>query len=1410
MFKMTFLYVQRFAFLFKRCFPTVCDSFIMLIFAEQTNTFNMKTRYSGQTNWSTSISKYPTFTRKTPKCHIIKNGTFHYLFYLILLSLSIACQEQNQEKTEEGSGVESPVITNDLSNQKVTSFAEDTQGHIWIGTFRGLNKYNVHEYHQYYCTDDSLDLPDNQINDLFRDSQGRLWVVTVNGTCLYTDKDNFRKIPLDFPNKNGIQLLENKEGRIFLNMMHHLAVYNPQTHTFDVPIKHFDRHHTFNQRCFIDQSNRLWAVNPLSLRCYDSSTLTLEDSIPLQDLSPTYFFMQDNGELWLSGSHQLALFDTHTRKFKETPKAIREHPVLAHTHINYIHPYGSNGLLLNTDKQGMFLYDYINDYVIHQNENGFPFEVPRFKISTLFTDSQKNLWIGSVDQGYAVRYNYKERFNTNNYLNSCLNRKSVLSVAVDKERNLWIVTLMDGLYVYNMDSREVKKIDMESVVGKNNTERMEITRVFVDDNDNIWLGACLASKVLKCRYKEGVLRTEETYDLFMPMSFAQDSHGTLWIGTATFFLYAQRHGEKEFHETQVFPQLGTFIPGLLSLGHNGKMWATAFMRPVMQINPENWKSEEVPFDKADWQACIRRSVFIPTDLFQDSRGDVWIGTVSNGLLHYSFTTGKLKTIEGTPCQDISCIEEDAQGNIWVGTLYGLGKYDRTVKKFTNYYAADGIGGNQFYDRSSCRLPDGTLVFGGTHGLTFFNPIDVSIKRNIPLLFEDLKIHNRLECPQNSESIDKHLSYKPDIRLNHNQNGFSISFAALDYCEYERVHYYYKMEGFDKYWIDAHNNREAYYANLPAGDYTFKVKITNNDKSIVETENSIRVIVKSAPWCTWWAWCGYLAVAATIIGFFIRFGLRIKQEKEVARRAKLEKEQEQRVNRMNMSFFANISHEFRTPLTMIAGPVTQLCENPKIEGENKHLLYIVQRSIARMLRLVNQLMDFNKLENDTLKLQVKRTDIIAQLQHLVDIFRINANEKGIILTAYGLEDTFLMWLDADKLDKIVGNLLSNAMKFTPHGGKVELNFDADAQHIRITIADTGTGIPEDQLEKVFERYYQLNNQATGTYNWGTGIGLYYARSLAQLHHGSLQAANRKDGTGAVFTLQLPISDHAYTAEERTLPQEEQDKAFPLQTKGQYRPEESEDRQPKKQTLLVVDDDTEVVHYLKALLSPYYKIVCRFDADSAFRAMGEEAPDLVLSDIVMPGKNGYELCRQIKDDLQLCHIPVILVTAKATVENQVEGLNTGADAYVTKPFEPNYLLALIKSQLKNREKVRNLLSQSTQTDKIEQNVLSPQDNTFMTDLYHLMENELSNPELDVGHMTELLKISRTKFYYKVKGLTGENPSVFFKTYKLNRAAELIKEGKYTVSEIADMTGFNTLSHFSTSFKKQFGVAPSEYNK
>lgn len=435
---------------------------------------------------------------------------------------------------------------------------------------------------------------------------------------------------------------------------------------------------------------------------------------------------------------------------------------------------------------------------------------------------------------------------------------------------------------------------------------------------------------------------------------------------------------------------------------------------------------------------------------------------------------------------------------------------------------------------------------------------------------------------------------------------------------------------------------------------------------------------------------------------------------------------------------------------------------------------------------------------------------------MDLFIVNAEEKGITLNCHGLEGSYLTWLDADKLEKIINNLMSNAMKFTPYGGKIDVSLDTELdkhgmQWIQITVADTGRGIPEKELGNIFKRYYQLNNQSAGSINWGTGIGLYYARSLAILHHGMLTAGNRKECQGAIFTLKLPTQENLYSDTEKTDLAEDQKMKLPSNDKSVIiNKQEQKDEHDTRPKVLIVDDDTEVVHYLRTLLATTYRVIYCFDAESALKAIREEEPSLVLTDVVMTGMSGYELCKTIKEDIQLCHIPVILVTAKTTPENQVEGLNSGADAYVTKPFTPKVLLAMINSLLTNRKKAKTILNNATETDKTIEEVLSPQDKAFMDELYKIMEQELSNSELDVNKVTELMHISRTKLYYKVKGLTGENPSVFFKTYKLNRAAALIVEGKYNISEIAYMTGFNTLSHFSTSFKKQFGCTPSEYSK
>ena len=1331
--------------------------------------------------------------------------TLSLLFFIFLLFSS--CTRSGKDLVSEVER-QSPLVTNDISNQQITAFGEDGKGHIWIGTFRGLNKFSVNEYHQYFCTDDSLDIPDNHIHDIFLDSKKRLWISTVNGVCQYTDKDNFKNIRLSGNNRNGLRLSESSKGDILLTTLTDICLYNSSEECFEPAIYDFDTSSMFIINSFVDAQDNCWVITSNDMRCYSLSDCKRTFSMKREEYCRASYLLK-NGELWIAGNQSVSIFDVRQCKYLSLPGAIASHPVLSHVPVEYIYPY-ENGVLLCTQGRGVFYYDSISKTVIHQGENGFPFEVPNFKISRMFNDSQGNLWIGSVDQGYAVHYRYKKLFNNNNYLSSYFKDKSVISLSADKHQNLWIATLMDGVFVYRFGNQQLEKIDRNELFGEGEGNTAYVNQLYVSDIDGIVWMTATSNEVLKCKYEEGRFRVEQRYMVNVPMSIVEDDKQNLWIGTASSFLYVLRKGDKAFSRFPVFSGY-TFIPGPLPIG-NGTILASAFYQPLKLVSADGTISEP-KINIQDFEHCIQRSVFIPTDLYKDSSGNIWIGTVSNGLMCYSPESGKVTPFPGTTCTDISSIEEDRQGNLWISTLYGLSKYIPQTDKWINYYEADGLGGNQFYDRASCCLDDGTLVFGGTHGVTIFQPTNMQVRHDIPLLFEDIKIHNTLVRPGKGACIDRHLSYNPDINLKYDQNGFSISFAALDYSESERLHHYYKLDGFDQYWINAHNNKEAYYANLPAGTYTFRVRITQNDQSTIVGENAIRVIVHPAPWATWWAYTFYLIAGITILAFFIKAMWRIRAEKQAVLRAEQAKAQEQFINKMNMSFFANISHEFRTPLTMISGPVSLLYSSPDITGENKNLLRIVQRSVNRMLRLVNQMLDFNKLENDTLKLKVRPTEIVVFLKELTDIFRVNAESKSITMITNGLEGSFIAWIDEDKIDKIFTNLMSNALKYTPAGGRINVNFDIvsgeDAvQAVKIEVINTGQ-IPDDKLEKIFERYYQISDEHGGIYNWGTGIGLYYARSLARLHHGSLTASNLKDDNKVMFTLIVPIGQSAYSEAERSHEQVNQLEAFPLE-ENPLPVKSDPDLDKEKKTIMVVDDDSEVAYYLEMLLGSDYQVVCRFNAESALEAITENAPDLILSDVVMPGKDGYWLCREIKESLQLCHIPVILVTAKTTIENQVEGLNVGADAYVIKPFEPHYLMALIKSLLNNREKTRSLLSRSTQTDKMDENVLSPQDNMFMTELYHLMESEISNPELDVTRMTQLLKVSRTKFYYKVKGLTGENPSVFFKTYKLNRAAELLKEGKYTISEIADMTGFNTLSHFSKSFKQQFGIPPSEYLK
>ena len=1342
---------------------------------------------------------------------------------LIVLTVLPACSSAG----ETGGEVRHPgsvVIADALSNQKVNAFTEDAYGHIWIATSRGLNQYDVHEYHQYFCTDDTLGLPDNLVNDVFCGRDGRLWAATLNGVAYRTETGRFHRVDNPGGPSNFRRVLETPEGRILLNNTRSLYLYEPEEDSLKLVVPEYN---AFGIPSEAWVGDRLYTNSGgRQVKVFDSRTFSLIDTIPLP-FNAYHVCHAGNGELWLSGMGNLRIYDTRSRDWKPLPEAIRGEPRIMGGDVDIIFAVDDNTMLLNVIGKGMFCWQRNIDRVLFQDDPGFPYTIPTAEIRTIFRDSRQNLWFGTTDQGYTTSYHYRDGFNNNKHLTAAFEHKTVVSLCCDDAGRLWIATLRDGLWLREPGSEQIRPVDVSGLVPDTHIGYIRCSRVFCDAEGDLWLLFGDKYRVVRCRYEQGRLRMVDSFHFNHPAAIAQDDRGRIWVGGHTTEL--ARYDKAARSVTSIpctNPSDWPFVSELL-FAEPGRMLVAANGTSLLNLNTDTGLVTPVTLTDAETQACIKRSVLIPNVLFRDSGGDLWVGTIANGLLRHDYQRGVTEPVPGAPCTDICAIQEDRQGNIWVSTMNGLGRYDRTINAFINYYGADGIGGNQFSDRAVCILSDGTLIFGGTHGLTVFNPIDVSQRRKVPLAFEDLKVHNQLVEPGPGAPVDRMLSARPDITITQQQNGFSISFAALDYSEHERSRYFYKMEGFDRYWIDAGNGHEAYYANLPAGRYQFRVRITNNNRSIVETEDFLNVRVLPHWSQTWWAitlfvllGLGFLAILWLLFRRIHRERMQhdahLREEREEREKVRQEKEQEKRLNQIQMNYFSNVAHEFRTPLTMIAGPVSELAESPDVKGRDRKLVGVIQRNTTWMLSLVGQLLDFNRIGNNKLQLKVAKTDIVAPLAGTVDLFRFNAHSKKIELLAHGLEEPLIMWADVDKVQKITMNLLSNAMKYTPSGGRVTLSFDVlphdevaalfplkekdtDSQYACISVADTGIGIPEGETEKIFERFYR----AGGSENrQGSGIGLYYARAITELHHGYLKAWNREEG-GAVFRFVLPVSAASYTEDERT---ERQPEIMPLPAAFSRTPADTETA--GQRLIAVVDDDIDVANYVKILLQPAYRVNVYFDAASALAGMAEEAPDLLVSDVVMPGKSGYELCEAVKNDLQLSHIPVILVTAKVAVENQVQGLAKGADAYVTKPFQPAYLLALVKSLLENRDKLRRQLGSATTTEDIEPEALSPRDAAFMKQLYSLMEKELDNTDLDITRITEMMRISRTKFYYKVKGLTGENPAVFFKRYKLNRAADLLKEGKHNMSEIAWMTGFSTLSHFSTSFKKQFGVPPSEY--
>jgi signal transduction histidine kinase/DNA-binding response OmpR family regulator len=808
-------------------------------------------------------------------------------------------------------------------------------------------------------------------------------------------------------------------------------------------------------------------------------------------------------------------------------------------------------------------------------------------------------------------------------------------------------------------------------------------------------------------------------------------------------------------------------------------------------------------------------------IYEDSRHTLWIGTWA-GLNRFNPLTGTFKAYrkeDGLADNVVYGIIEDEDGNFWVSTNQGISKFDPVHISFENYNTADGLQAQEFIRGSFLKSRSGELFFGGVNGFNSFFPKAILSNPNIPPVYvTNFWIYNELMKPGAPNSpLKSNITETESIVLPYTQNEFTFEFAALNYSQAFKNRYSYYLEGYDKAWHDAGSQRRASYAKVPPGVYTFRVKASNNDGIWNESGTALKIIVRPPWWKTSWAYCAYTILAVALFLWYRQNLINRERLKNDLKLEHLELTKMQEMDKLKSTFFTNISHEFRTPLTLILSPIKDMLAGD-FKGDVKKQYQMVIRNGERLLRLINQLLDLSKLGAGSMKLKVVRLDIIQFLKPIVSAFESYAERSHIkFLFEYPVAPLWV-YIDPDKFEKIITNLLSNAFKFTREGEiklSVKIVSEPDSpkldvnEFLEIAVTDSGAGIPQEFLSSIFDHFYQVAHHSNSE---GTGIGLSLTKELVELHKGKITVVSTQ-GKGSTFSVQLLLGkDHFKESEidESDGPIFEHQKfvagidlSRPLTTTED---QEGHETLPK---LLIVEDNQDMRSYIAQSLQSHFSIVEAKDGKEGIKKGLEVIPDLIISDVMMPEMDGVALCKAFKTNIYTSHIPLILLTAKADLESRIEGLETGADEYLSKPFNSVELQIRARNLIRSREILRERYTASKKL------ILEPKeisitslDEKFLKNIIQVIEENMSDSSFRVETLAKQLEMDQMAMYRKIKALTGQTAVEFLRTLRLKRAAQLLRQQKLTVSEVTYLVGFNDLQYFRTCFRKLFGVSPSEY--
>ncbi|MFD2163990.1 two-component regulator propeller domain-containing protein [Paradesertivirga mongoliensis] len=1306
-------------------------------------------------------------------------------------------------------------IEHGLSNNAVTSIYQDKFGFMWFGTYDGLNRFDGYNFKVFRNTiNDSTSLSNDRVVTIHDDRSNNLWVGTKNGVSIY-NRINSKFSSLSFTFRKERRRLTNpindiksdRGGNILIGSAGEGLVFYTwsKKEASKVPLRVGKKleygYHV--QSIDIDHSNRVWLfIQNKGICRFDYKTKSvyivntgIKTGICMEtDLS---------GNIWVGNENGLYRYGVESRKFEsiDVPNS---------SDMGLIHglTFDKSGeLWICTDANGLTVLNTTTFAAQHIYTNKNKGSLTSLAVSTMFEDKDGRKWLGTLRGGINLIDQKKDRFSTiahNPFDKNSIINDFILSFCEDDNGKLWIGTDGAGLSYWDRNKNVFSHYYHDSKNPASLTSN-NIARIIKDYKGDIWIATYGGgiNKFNKAR------KSFEYYPCFNPdlkfherysWTLFEDRNKNLWAGNCAdggLYIFNRQRNKFELFDNNLKNVI------TLTADKSGQLWAGTFYS-LFKIDTIHKRHDVYPIGQA-----VRA-------IYEDRKGDFWVGTEGGGLLLFNRKNGSSTNItrqHGLAGNSVLNILEDKQQNLWISTFTGLSKLSANRKNIRNYYGSDGLQSNQFNYNAALKLSSGEFLFGGIKGFNIFYPKDIRpINRNPEIFITGLRINNLPYEADGSSNRKKSVYELTEIVIPYDKAVLSVDFAALEYSAPDKIAYTYYLEGWDKSWNTAGKSRIANYSRLREGTYLLKIKSTNTEGVWASNERVLKIKILAPWWRSWWAYCFYVALFVGILYCYSLYQRRQERLKYQIELANIKVEQEHELNERKLSFFTNISHEFRTPLTLIINPIKEFLNDKNGQIDPKDLI-VVYRNARRLLSLVDQLLHFRKSDTDDLK--VSKVNLVTFCREVYLCFIQQAKIKDLNFDFISPEDEIEIYADKEKLEIALFNLISNAFKYTPSGGKITLTlFDLDSE-VELLVKDTGMGISEDVGAKLFDVFYQ-GREKDRSGKAGFGIGLHLVKKFIEGNAGRVSYTSKK-GVGTEFKINLlkgkehfdpsviepEVTELPVFLEELVEDYEENSLAENVNE------DPSREMISEKSSMLIVEDDEDLRRYIKQLFQPSYLIYEADSAESGYELARKHIPDIIVTDVIMGKLSGVELCLQIKNEASLNHIPIILLTSSSSSEIKLKGIESGADDYITKPFDKEILTARVANLLKSKSNLQRYFYNQI-TFKSDDSTVSAEYKEFLEKCIAITEKHLSDSSFSVHTLASEMGISYSSLYQKVKTISGRSANEFIRFIRLRKAAELFINTDCRINEGAFRCGFNDMKHFREQFSKVYGMNPSEYIK